>query len=162
MESQMINHVHAHAPSMMMMGVRLFASFFFVLLLFLGAVALIRYLQRKAPSLRRENRDSIEVLTSCTLAPKTTLSVVSVKGEQFLIGVTPTSVNLLSRLGGGEVGQGVAGVPVQPEKRSSPDRSEETDFSKGESKGFDHLLKETASRLREGRESSTNGRRWSV
>lgn len=161
----MISHAHAHGPSMMMMGVRLFASFFFVLVLFLGAVALIRYLQRRAPSLRRENRDSIEILTSCTLAPKTTLSVVSVKGEQFLLGVTPNSVNLLSRLGAGESFQGVSPVASPAEKKSSSERSDHTDFSKGDQKGFDHLLKETVGRLkdvREPREQSPNGRKWSV
>ncbi len=158
----MTSHVHAHAPSMLMMGVRLFASFFFVLLLFLGAVALIRYLQRRSPSLRRENRDSIEVLTSCTLAPKTTLSVVSIKGEQFLIGVTPTSVNLVSRLGGGENAQGLAPVPSQSEKRPPSDRPDLPDFPKGDQKGFDHLLKETVGRLKDGREPSSSGRRWSV
>jgi len=161
----MINHAHVHGPSMMMMGVRLFASFFFVLLLFLGAVALIRYLQRRAPSLRRENRDSIEILTSCTLAPKTTLSVVSVKGEQFLIGVTPSSVNLLSRLGTGETRQDCSAAPLKAEKRSPSDRTDPMDFPKGDQKGFDDLLKETVGRLkdvRETREPSSNGRRWSV
>jgi flagellar protein FliO/FliZ len=161
----MSNHAHVHGPSMMMMGVRLFASFFVVLLLFVGAVALVRYLQRRAPSLRRENRDSIEILTSCSLAPKTTLSVVSVKGEQFLIGVTPNSVNLLSRLGGGEGGADLSSAPIPSEKRSPSERTDPIDFSKSDQKGFDHLLKETVGRLkdvRETRETPSNGRRWSV
>ncbi len=161
----MLTHAHSHAPSMMMMGIRLFASFFFVLLLFLGAVWLIRTLQRKAPSLRRENRDTIEVLTSCILAPKTTLSVVLVRGEQFLIGVTPTSINLVSRLGSNEPSVRPADS-AEMIRRPSPPVTEPADLSRHtDEKGFDHLLKETIGRLRDrdsAAASSSTGRRWSV
>ncbi|MHB1605323.1 MAG: flagellar biosynthetic protein FliO [Leptospirales bacterium] len=97
-----MNPVHAHHTSLLWVAGRLVGSLLLVVVLFLGAVWLLRFLQKKTQGGSSSSKnESISVRTTVALAPKTTLSVVSVGEESFLIGVTPQSVSLLSRLSSG-------------------------------------------------------------
>lgn len=105
-----MNPVHAHHTSILWVGGRLVGSLLLVVVLFLGAVWLLRFLQKKTLSGGSSSKkEAISVRTTIALAPKTTLSVISVGEESFLIGVTPQSVSLLSRLSNGREEVRIAG-----------------------------------------------------
>ncbi|AIA31419.1 flagellar biosynthetic protein FliO [Leptospirillum ferriphilum] len=92
--------VSGHHPSLLWMGGKLVLSLVVVLALFLGAVWVVRQLQRKTRTIRSASRDEIRILQTVVVAPKSTVSVVRVGEESFLLGVTPQTISLLARLGG--------------------------------------------------------------
>ena len=81
--------VSGHHPSLLWMGGRLVLSLMVVLALFLGAVWVVRQLQRKTRTIRAASREEIRILQTVVVAPKSTVSVVKVGEESFLLGVTP-------------------------------------------------------------------------
>ncbi len=174
-----MNPVHAHHASLLWVGGRLLGSLLLVVVLFLGAVWLLRFLQKKTLSGGSSPKEMIAVRTTCSLAPKTTLSVVSVGEESFLIGVTPQSVSLLARLSGGpedrrpeaalQSSAGTEVPPVERDERRSPDRTAPRyapDSSPKPEENFEDLVSGALEKIRKGRQdrgtSSSASRRWSV
>ncbi len=178
-----MNPGHVHHVSLLWVGGRLLGSLLLVVVLFLGAVWLLRFLQRKTLSGGSSSREMISVRTSCTLAPKTTLSVVSVGEESFLIGVTPQSISLLARLSGGTedrrtaemirgavrmepVPSGQTGPLAQEDRRSPESVSSRSvpEPSLEQESNFEHLVQGALEKIRKGRQEreTPSGRKWSV
>ncbi|MHB1285239.1 MAG: FliO/MopB family protein [Leptospirales bacterium] len=178
-----MNPGHVHHASLLWVGGRLLGSLLLVVVLFLGAVWLLRFLQRKTLTGGSSSREMISVRTSCTLAPKTTLSVVSVGGESFLIGVTPQSISLLARLSDGSedrrpaettrgavrtefVPAGQTGPFVQEDRRGPESVSPRPvpEASQDPESNFEHLVQGALEKIRKGRQEreTPSGRKWSV
>lgn len=174
-----MNPVHAHHASLLWVGGRLILSLVVVLALFMGAVWLLRFLQKRSQSVKGGPGTLIEIRTTCALAPKTSLSVVAVGEETFLIGVTPQGVSLLARLGG----ESRPGAREMTEERATPEptRSEAgagrnpisrpaaapfiPEPVKAPEESFENLVLEALNKIKEGRmnrESPGGARRWSV
>ena len=174
-----MNPVNAHHASLLWVGGRLVLSLIVVLVLFMGAVWLLRFLQKRSRSSRSGPGTLIEIRTTCALAPKTSLSVVAVGDEAFLIGVTPQGVSLLARLGGksrpktretveeraiqetvrSEVPAGRNPMPRQVAASAIPEPV------KAPEESFESLVIEALNKIKEGRmnrESPGGVRRWSV
>ena len=169
--------VSGHHPSLLWMGGRLVLSLMVVLALFLGAVWVVRQLQRKTRTIRAASREENRILQTVVVAPKSTVSVVKVGEESFLLGVTPQTISLLARLG--EPGGREIPSLEKPEKSREPARPAQAGNipDRSESKGdpgrdgaarkddrFESVVEEALSRIRRTQavREGDGGRRWSV
>ncbi len=169
--------VSGHHPSLLWMGGRLVLSLLVVLALFLGAVWVVRQLQRKTRNIRLSSKDEIRILQTVVVAPKSTVSVVKVGEESFLLGVTPQTISLLARLGGGDRRENLSREyqerPVEPLRSPQPGRSParpepkddvEREAITQKDDRFESVVEEALSRIRRNQASreGDGGRRWSV
>ncbi len=169
--------VSGHHPSLLWMGGKLVLSLVVVLGLFLGAVWVVRQLQRKTRTIRSTSRDEIRILQTVVVAPKSTVSVVRVGEESFLLGVTPQTISLLARLGGVKGPEDLLRdkLDVPSESPSSSrtlhsgirtDSREEAGREDRRKKDdrFESVVEEALSRIRQNQSSreGDGGRRWSV
>ena len=169
--------VSGHHPSLFWMGGRLVLSLMVVLALFLGTVWIVRQLQRKTRTIRSSSREEIRILQTVVVAPKSTVSVVRVGEDSFLLGVTPQTISLLARLGGGHgqeklsrEQQEMSSEPLpSPQTLRSPVRSDPKDGPdhaehRKKDDRFESVVEEALSRIRRTQSSreGDGGRRWSV
>ena len=73
---------------------------FIVLIVAVGIIATIMFLVKKISMKRLEHRDSVNlnVISKITLQPKNHLFVVKVANKLLVLGVTDTSINILTEL----------------------------------------------------------------
>ena len=166
--------VSGHHPSLLWMGGRLVLSLLVVLALFLGAVWVVRQLQRKTRNIRLSSKDEIRILQTVVVAPKSTVSVVKVGEESFLLGVTPQTISLLARLGEGRenlsrehqerpVESLHSPQPGRPARTEPKDDVEREPITQKDDR-FESVVEEALSRIRRNQASreGDGGRRWSV
>lgn len=175
-----MNPVHAHQASLVWVGGKLVLSLVVVVALFMGAVWLLRFLQKRVGPAKGGPGPSIEIRTTCALAPKTTLSIVAVGEESFLIGVTPQGISLLTRLGDGAPAaspetkpaieerdpvRSAAPAPRTPYVQPAPQVTVAPPEVRSPEESFENQVLEALNKIKEGRtnrESAGGVRRWSV
>lgn len=64
----------------------------------LSLYALKRYMNSRDPGRALRSKSVVKVITSSFLGPKKSLTVVEVAGEMIVLGITPTSVNYLTKV----------------------------------------------------------------
>lgn len=165
-----------HHQSLMWMGGRLALSLLLVLALFLGAVWAIRFLQKKTLAVRSGSEEGIRICQTVVVAPKSTVSVVKVGSESFLLGVTPQNISLLARLGDKTADESpalagasrdIAAGSRPPVLSASPARVADPEVQNrpaSREDRFDSVVEEALARIRRGQpeREGDGGRRWSV
>lgn len=165
-----------HHQSLMWMGGRLALSLLLVLALFLGAVWAIRFLQKKTLAVRSGSEEGIRICQTVVVAPKSTVSVVKVGSESFLLGVTPQNISLLARLGEKTADESpalagasrdIAAGSRPPVLSASPERVADPEVQNrpaSREDRFDSVVEEALARIRRGQpeREGDGGRRWSV
>ena len=165
-----------HHQSLLWMGGRLALSLLLVLALFLGAVWAIRFLQKKTMAVRSGSEEGIRICQTVVVAPKSTVSVVKVGSESFLLGVTPQNISLLARLGEKTADESpalagasrdIAAGSRPPVLSASPARVADPEVQNrpaSREDRFDSVVEEALARSRRGQpeREGDGGRRWSV
>lgn len=165
-----------HHQSLLWMGGRLALSLLLVLALFLGAVWAIRFLQKKTLAVRSGSEEGIRICQTVVVAPKSTVSVVKVGSESFLLGVTPQNISLLARLGDKTADESpalagasrdIAAGSRPPVLSASPARVADPEVQNrpaSREDRFDSVVEEALARIRRGQpeREGDGGRRWSV
>ncbi len=111
-----------HAPDLVQTGTRLLSATLVVIgLLALGAYGVRRFMNHRG-SLSRPGT-VIRVVTTRSLGARSSLAVVEIGDERFVIGVSPQRISFLTALAAAGGGEGVAPAPSAFERELQKSRS---------------------------------------
>ena len=84
-------------PQLINTGIKTMAMLFIVL----GVLVLVLYIMKKFMSPKGKGKGEliIKVVSSHHLSPKERVEVIEISGERIVVGITPGSINFLTKIG---------------------------------------------------------------
>ena len=91
-------------PELINTGLKTAAMLFIVL----GVLVFVLYIMKKFMSPKKMGKGEliVKVVSSLHLSPKERIEVVEISGERIVVGITPGSINFLTKLGHYKEGNG--------------------------------------------------------
>ena len=91
-------------PELINTGLKTIAMLFIVL----GVLILVLYIMKKFVSPKKKGKGEliVKVVSSLHLSPKERIDVIEISGERIVVGITPGSINFLTKLSRYKEGSG--------------------------------------------------------
>jgi flagellar protein FliO/FliZ len=91
-------------PELINTGLKTIAMLFIVL----GVLILVLYIMKKFMSPKKIGKGEliVKVVSSLHLSPKERIEVIEISGERIVVGITPGSINFLTKIGRHKEGNG--------------------------------------------------------
>jgi len=91
-------------PELINTGIKTIAMLFIVL----GVLIFVLYIMKKFMSPKKIGKGEliVNIVSSLHLSPKERIEVIEISGERIVVGITPGSINFLTKLGRHKEGNG--------------------------------------------------------
>jgi flagellar protein FliO/FliZ len=103
-------------PELINTGLKTMAMLFIVL----GVLVFVLYIMKKfmLPKKIRKGELNVKVVSSLHLSPKERIEIIEISGERIVVGITPGSINFLTKIGRHKEGNGnIENAEKDPENR---------------------------------------------